>query len=117
MSVPEQMSGIFTSWVYYGRATRRKPLFRPGNIKRRRDWAVQMVERPMAFWSTVIFSEESRFAIFYDSGRRLCRELDPKGYRMRSDVLWVTVTAEDQRGVWNLNPHLGKCENITLSIT
>lgn len=54
---------------YYGRAARRKPLLRAANIQRRKKWAVEMVERPIGFWQTVIFSDESRFAQFSDSGR------------------------------------------------
>ena len=54
---------------YYGRAARRKPLLRPGNILKRKQWASEMFQRPSEFWKTIIFSDESRFAQFSDSGR------------------------------------------------
>ena len=34
---------------YYGRATGKKPLLRPANIKRRKGWGYEIVERPVTF--------------------------------------------------------------------
>ena len=49
--------------------TRRKPLLRPANIQRRKKWAEEMATRPLELWQTVIFSGESQFAQFSESGR------------------------------------------------
>ena len=54
---------------YNKRVARRKPLLRPNNILRRDNWAREMIEHDQEFWDTVIFSDESRFAQFSDSGR------------------------------------------------
>ena len=54
---------------YYGSsAAGRKPLLRQTNVRRGKDWAHEMVERSLTFWLTVIFSDESRFSLFSDSG-------------------------------------------------
>ena len=54
---------------YQGRAARRKPLLRPFNIERRNQWGSEMISKPLKFWDTIIFSDESRFAQFFDSGQ------------------------------------------------
>ena len=69
---------------YYGRAARRKPLLCPANIKRRNDWARDMMERPQTFWNNVISSNESRFALFSDSGR--VSEYGCGGFLVRSST-------------------------------
>lgn len=66
---------------YYGKAARRKPLLRLANIKHGTIWVSEMMERHLAFWSTVILSDESQFKLFTDSRRlwvwRLCHQ-EPK---------------------------------------
>uniref|UniRef100_A0A8C4QDI4 Transposase n=1 Tax=Eptatretus burgeri TaxID=7764 RepID=A0A8C4QDI4_EPTBU len=47
----------------------RKPLLRPAKIQRRKKWADEMATRPLEFWQTVIFSDESHFTLFRKSGR------------------------------------------------
>lgn len=99
---------------YYGRAARRKHLLRPTNIKRRKDWAHEMVERPVTIWTTVIFSDESRFALFSDIGRvlvwRLCsQEFDLKRlqptvkHRGHSVMVWSAIWSDGR-------PELVECE-------
>ena len=53
---------------YRGRAARRKPLLRPFNIERRKQWGSEMISKPVEFWDIVVFSDESQFAQFSDSG-------------------------------------------------
>ena len=83
VSVPEQLSGYLHKLGYYGRAARRKPLLPPANIKRTIDGAREMVDRPMTFWTNIIFSDESRFTLFPDS-RLPQEEFDLK--RLQSTV-------------------------------
>ena len=54
---------------YRGRAARRKPLLRPFNIEHRKQWGSEMISKPVEFWDTVVFSDESRFAQFSDSSQ------------------------------------------------
>ena len=74
---------------YYGRAERKKPLLRPANIKRRKDWTREMVDRPMTFWTNVIFSDESRLELFPDSGRVWVWRLSQREFDLK--ILQPTV--------------------------
>ena len=44
---------------YGSRSARRKPILCPINIKWMKGWGHEMVERSLAFWMTVILSDES----------------------------------------------------------
>ena len=68
---------------YRGRAARRKPLLRPFNIERRKQWGSEMISKPLEFWDTVVFSDESRFAQFSDSGRIWVWRLPSQEFSLR----------------------------------
>ena len=53
---------------YRGRAARKSRL-RPFNLERRKYWGSEMISKPLEFWDTVVFSDETPFAQFSDSGR------------------------------------------------
>ncbi|XP_014782162.1 uncharacterized protein LOC106877717 [Octopus bimaculoides] len=53
----------------YGRAARRNPRLPAANMKRRKNWASEVVKSSVAFWDIVIFSDESRLAVFPDRGQ------------------------------------------------
>ena len=68
---------------YHGRAARRKPLLRPFNIECRKQWGSEMISKPLEFWDTVVFSDESRFAQFSDSGRIWVWRLTSQEFSLR----------------------------------
>ncbi|GFW59676.1 transposable element Tc1 transposase [Trichonephila clavipes] len=55
---------------YYGRAARKKPFISERNRRKRLDFAKSRVNLSDEFWNTVIFSDESKFNIFWSDGRQ-----------------------------------------------
>lgn len=55
---------------YYGRAARKKPFISEINRRKRLDFAKSHVNLSDEFWTTVIFSDESKFNIFGSDGRQ-----------------------------------------------
>ena len=53
----------------YKRVAKKKPLLTKLQKRRRFDWAKEMKSRGKNFWRKVIFSDESRYCQFSDSGR------------------------------------------------
>ena len=47
---------------YCSRVARRKPLLCPFNIEYREQWKSGMISKPLEFWDTIVFSDESLFA-------------------------------------------------------
>lgn len=53
----------------YKRVAKKKPLLTLFQKRRRLSWATEMQTQPEHFWRSVIFSDESRYCQFSDSGR------------------------------------------------
>lgn len=67
----------------YKRVAKKKPLLTAFQKRRRMAWAIEMRTKPEEFWRSVIFSDESRYWQFSDSGRtrlwrRSSQQLDDK---------------------------------------
>lgn len=52
---------------YWGRAARRKSHLRSASIELRKDWSRMVVESPLGFCDTVLFSDKSTFSVLSDS--------------------------------------------------
>jgi hypothetical protein len=72
-----------------GRVCSRKPLLRPANKVKRMRFARKHVNKPVAFWRKVLFSDEKKIELFNSKRRRYCRRR--KGEPLRDDTIQPTV--------------------------
>ena len=84
----------------FGRVARKKPYVNKINRVKRPRYAKEMLEKPLGFWETVVWSDESKFNVFGSDGKVMVwrtpkEEFDPKctiptrDAPVRSD--WVPV--------------------------
>ena len=62
----------------FGRVARKKPYVNKVNRSRRFKFAKKMLQKPMDFWHTVIWSDESKFKLFSSKGRGMVWRRTPK---------------------------------------
>ena len=69
-----------------------KPLLRRANIKRRNDWALDMMARPQTFWNNVIFCESQDLHYFLIKVEYRC------GVRLEktSVMVWGAIWTDDR---------------------
>lgn len=67
---PQTIRNFLYTKGYRGRVARKKPYISPKNVKKRLDYALKYVDKPVEFWEKVIFTDESKFNIFGSDGRR-----------------------------------------------
>lgn len=48
----------------------KKPFMNDANRQKRLEFAKMYLNKPIEFWKNVIFSDESKFNIFYSDGRK-----------------------------------------------
>lgn len=80
---PQTIRNVLHNAGLKGRTPRRKPFISETNRRKRLEFALAYRNKPMDFWKTVIFSDESKFEIFSPpSIRKIWRKnktaLDPK---------------------------------------
>ena len=67
----------------FGRVARKKPYVNKINHVKRLSYAKEMLEKPLGFWETVVWSDESKFNLFGSDGKVMVwrtpkEEFDPK---------------------------------------
>lgn len=67
---PQTIRNVLHSSEIYGRAPRKKPLISEGNRQKRLAFAKEYVNKPIGFWNSVIFSDESKFNLFGSDGKK-----------------------------------------------
>ena len=67
----------------FGRVARKKPYVNKNNRLKRLKYAKEMLRKPLGFWDTIVWSDESKFNLFGSDGRIMVwrsrdEEFDPK---------------------------------------
>ena len=67
----------------YGRVARKKPYVSKNNRLKRLKYAREMLQKPLGFWDSIVWSDESKFNLFGSDGRIMAwrtrdEEFDPK---------------------------------------
>ena len=120
MLVQKQLPGISTSWATMVELLEMKPLLRPANIKRRNDWARDMMEWPQTFWVNAIFPDESRFASFSSSGTVWVWRLPNKEFELKrlhptvrhgffSVMVWSTIRSDRRSALVECEGNVNNC--------
>lgn len=66
----QTIRNVLHSEGIYGRTARRKPLISERNRLKRLAFANEYINKPLSFWHSVIFSDESKFNLFGSDGRQ-----------------------------------------------
>jgi hypothetical protein len=86
---------------------KKKPFINERNRRKRLEFARAYVDKPIDFWKTVLFSDESKFNMFGSDGpqyvwRKPKKELDPKNQQSNMEevtqwfgAVWVTQVWEN----------------------
>lgn len=64
-----QINKCLSEAGFHGRVCRRKPLIPKRNALKRIRFATQYLQKPIEFWGSVFWSDESKFEIFTDNIR------------------------------------------------
>ncbi|CAK9796254.1 Transposable element Tc1 transposase [Anthophora quadrimaculata] len=83
---PKTISNRLKEAGYLSRTARKKPYITKVNRQRRLEFAKKYINKPLEFWKTVIFSDESKFNLWGSDGKRLVwrengKALNPKNIK------------------------------------
>lgn len=67
----ETVRKVIRNAGYNGRVARRKPFISEQNRVKRLEFASEYLKKPVEFWKSVLFSDESKFNLFSSDGRRM----------------------------------------------
>lgn len=98
----------------YGRVARKKPYVNKSNRLKRLKYAREMLQRPLGFWDSIVWSDESKFNLFGSDGRIMAwrtrdEEFDPKctvpvvKYGGGSVMVWGCFTRKGVGRLYVLN--------------